>query len=196
MKVCRICNQEKELSEFGKHSQTKDRLRHECKVCRKSESKRYYKENKQDVLAKTSEYYKENKDAHKEIMSKWWKENRQLDKEYRKRYREEKHEHMKALDRVKARKRRAQKRTIMENFTKQQEQTIRNIFCNVCFNCGSSKSLEIDHHYPLNKGFALELSNAVLLCKSCNCSKHDAMPEDFYSEHQLYQLEYILEMLH
>jgi hypothetical protein len=38
MKKCRLCKEEKETSAFGYHSSTKDKLRHECKLCRKKES--------------------------------------------------------------------------------------------------------------------------------------------------------------
>ncbi len=58
-----------------------------------------------------------------------------------------------------------------------------------CFNCGDKKSLEFDHHYPLSLGNPLTLSNAVLLCKSCNSSKSNKLPESFYSPEQLTDLQ-------
>ena len=42
-KVCSKCKVEKDLTEFGKYSASKDGLRHECKPCRKS----YYQNNKE-----------------------------------------------------------------------------------------------------------------------------------------------------
>lgn len=64
----------------------------------------------------------------------------------------------------------------------------RNKFNNSCFNCGSIDNLELDHNFPLSKGFPLILENAVILCKSCNSSKKDSLPEEFYSEKKLSEL--------
>jgi 5-methylcytosine-specific restriction endonuclease McrA len=58
-------------------------------------------------------------------------------------------------------------------------------FNHKCFNCGNTERLEIDHHYPLSMGFGLTEDNAVLLCRSCNASKGNRMPEDFYPEEKL-----------
>jgi 5-methylcytosine-specific restriction endonuclease McrA len=93
------------------------------------------------------------------------------------------------------RKRRDLKKKLDYMYSVREEIVTRSIFCHVCFNCGSKENLEIDHHIPLSSGCGLSLSNAVLLCNSCNCSKHDRMPKDFYSPFQLYQLDYILELV-
>jgi len=66
------------------------------------------------------------------------------------------------------------------------------LFGHKCFNCGSEKRLEIDHHYPLSEGHGLSIKNAVLLCKSCNASKGSKMPKEFYSEQQLQELDHLL----
>ena len=62
----------------------------------------------------------------------------------------------------------------------------------VCFNCGSRDRLELDHHKPLSAGYGLTLNNCVRLCKRCNTSKCDKMPEEFYSKEQLAVLDCIL----
>ncbi len=54
------------------------------------------------------------------------------------------------------------------------------------------KKCNCNNHYPLSKGFALDKENAVLFCKSCNTSKADKLPEEFYSSSELTQLEWIL----
>ena len=58
-------------------------------------------------------------------------------------------------------------------------------FDNKCFKCGKTEKLCLDHHYPLSKGYGLNIENAVILCKSCNSTKHDALPEKFYSIDEL-----------
>jgi 5-methylcytosine-specific restriction endonuclease McrA len=71
-------------------------------------------------------------------------------------------------------------------------ETIYRIFDSQCFNCRSMNNLHIDHHRPLSKGFGLSIQNATLLCGSCNSSKGDKSPEEFYTADQLKQLALIL----
>ena len=69
---------------------------------------------------------------------------------------------------------------------------IRTVYLNFNFNCyicKTNKDLSIDHHYPLSKGFALTINNAVLLCRSCNSKKGKHFPEYFYSPEQLTDLQ-------
>lgn len=66
---------------------------------------------------------------------------------------------------------------------------IKNKFNYKCFKCGSIDKLALDHHYPLHMGYPLSENNTVLLCKSCNSSKSNKLPEDFYSREQLKELE-------
>lgn len=84
-----------------------------------------------------------------------------------------------------ARKRREQKKLIESGFSFQDAMTVKAQFDHKCFNCDSTKDLAIDHHYPLQLGFSLAITNAVLLCRSCNSAKHCKMPEEFYSTEQL-----------
>lgn len=42
-----------------------------------------------------------------------------------------------------------------------------------CAMCGSTENLSIDHDVPVSKGGSNELSNLVILCKSCNSRKHN-----------------------
>ncbi|MBZ4683083.1 MAG: hypothetical protein PWP46_1713 [Fusobacteriaceae bacterium] len=75
-----------------------------------------------------------------------------------------------------------------KNFTKNDKEYIFHIFDNKCFNCGSKKNLEIDHHYPISKGYPLKYKNrynAVLLCQNCNNKKSNILPENFYSKSQI-----------
>ena len=44
-----------------------------------------------------------------------------------------------------------------------------------CVVCSSTENLSIDHVRPFSKGFGLKPGNAVVLCKSCNSTKHDKM---------------------
>ena len=88
--------------------------------------------------------------------------------------------------------RRDLKQRLDHNYTFQDERLTKLVFSDLCFNCNSSNLLEIDHHYPLSHGFGLSVSNAVLLCRSCNASKNNRLPEDFYTADQIYVVNYLL----
>ena len=90
------------------------------------------------------------------------------------------------------RERRAREAKVNEEYSPSDESFTRNLFHNQCANCGSIHDLCIDHHYPLSKGHALSRGNAVILCRSCNSSKWDKPPEEFYSKERLCIIERIL----
>ena len=73
MKICRICKDEKELSEFHKKKGTKDGHRNECKECVKELSKKYkdpikqseydkkrYQEKREEILERKKQYHIDN----------------------------------------------------------------------------------------------------------------------------------------
>ncbi len=78
------------------------------------------------------------------------------------------------------RRRRAKKLGVNENYSSNDRRITMNEFNHHCFNCNNKKELCVDHHRPLNDGNPLTLSNAVVLCKSCNSSKSTKSPEIFY----------------
>jgi len=85
--------------------------------------------------------------------------------------------------------RRACKVAVGESFSVEEEQFIRECWGDRCAVCGKSneeekaenrKSLAIDHWLPLSRGHALTLSNAVLMCESCNSKKGTKLPSEIY----------------
>lgn len=60
-----------------------------------------------------------------------------------------------------------------------------------CFNCGKSimspKEMDLDHTMPLAYLYPLD-ETATCLCSTCNSSKSDLFPIDFYNEEQLVKL--------
>jgi 5-methylcytosine-specific restriction endonuclease McrA len=90
-----------------------------------------------------------------------------------------------ACHRVKQRNRREVKMLLDGNYSIADEQYTRDLFDHKCFKCSGESNLSIDHHYPLSAGFGLSQENAVLLCRSCNSSKNNRLPEDFYSNDEL-----------
>lgn len=62
MKICKICNETKELTEFHKSASTRDRLDSRCKSCKKVSRRKSYLDNKEETLRQCKEYYEENKE--------------------------------------------------------------------------------------------------------------------------------------
>lgn len=125
-----------------------------------------------------------NKEKVNEIMREWRQKNKEKVKASIKRWRENNKDKIKIRDI----RRRQHKKNIYEKIDKNLSQLVFNKFKNQCFRCNSNKDLCIDHHYPLVKGFALAINNAVLLCRSCNSKKAAKLPESFYSPEQLTDL--------
>lgn len=56
------------------------------------------------------------------------------------------------------------------------------VFQPECVICGSVEDLATDHVYPLSRGFGLYPGNVVKLCKSCNSTKSNKMPDNLPKE--------------
>ena len=123
------------------------------------------------------------------VYSKDW---RRKNPGYKEQWRKNNYVHYLAQARKHTRTRLQRKLNINEIYTEQDERFTINLFSDRCICFGSTNRLEIDHHYPLSKGLGLARDNAVLLCKTCNISKHDKMPEDFYTPSKLKDIEYLL----
>ena len=207
MKTCTKCKVRKGLEEFDKDKTRIDGIFYWCKSCQKERASKYYKKNKDKVNAKNKEWQA----AHKEEMKSYNQkpEVKARTKAYhqtpevkakQKAYQRtpEAKAKMKAYHqspRGKAalkrawRKRRAKKLLLKENFTAQQETFVIKSFNNECYNCKSTERLHVDHHNPLSKGNPLTISNAAILCKSCNSSKNNKDPIDFYSWEKWIEVE-------
>jgi len=82
-------------------------------------------------------------------------------------------------------RRREIKAKVESGFTAKEKQVTLLVFGNRCFNCETAEKITLDHHKPLSAGYALTLNNCVPLCGSCNSSKHNKPPEDFYNSKQI-----------
>jgi 5-methylcytosine-specific restriction endonuclease McrA len=90
-----------------------------------------------------------------------------------------------AVQRAAQRRRRARKKAVGENYTAADERITFTIFGRMCFKCGSTEKLGIDHFYCLNEGHPLTITNAVPLCSRCNSTKETDNPEDFYTKREI-----------
>ena len=97
-KICSRCLLEKEISDFGARKKSKDGLHGVCKICRNSDTKKwrmkkvyteeeiklqkdisrkYYVDNKVDILRKSKEFRDKNKDYVRNYKKKYYAENRE-----------------------------------------------------------------------------------------------------------------------
>lgn len=73
-KICRYCQQEKELEAFVKCPKCKDGYNYRCKECTKESKKDYYKENKD----KYQKYYEETKEERLIYQKDYWNKNPEI----------------------------------------------------------------------------------------------------------------------
>lgn len=81
------------------------------------------------------------------------------------------------------------KKSVNENYSKEDRVITLKAFGYKCYKCGSKNNLQIDHHRPLSKGFPLTLDNAVVLCGPCNRKKLAKSPEKFYGKRRCDRLD-------
>ena len=166
-------------------SQKKQYIKNQQK--RTERQRNFYHANKEECAIKHKEWELQNKEHLSEYFKEYYSD--ETVKNRKKRWRAEnkdklhqyylKHyNHKICLDR----KRRARKNKVSENYTKEDEQYTRSLFFNKCAICGSLECLTIDHWYPLSLGHPLTRKNAVLMCRSCNSTKHDNMPLNIYDK--------------
>lgn len=65
MKLCPTCNIEKDESEFGKNSSTKDGLFYQCKECKREYDRKHYNKNREHILQTKREQYHNNIEHYK-----------------------------------------------------------------------------------------------------------------------------------
>ena len=184
-KQCTTCNTSKPISEFSKLKAGKYGVGSWCKACMKAYRKQYYSQNRESILEKQKAYDDENREA----IAEYRKEHKEEISEYNRKWEKENKDKRKAL----SRKRRARMSEVKESYTPEMERFTSVFFGNKCYNCCSTENLTHDHHLPLSRGHALAPGNAVLLCKSCNSSKHNKLPKNFYSKEQLKEITLLLE---
>jgi 5-methylcytosine-specific restriction endonuclease McrA len=195
-KICAKCKEEKPTSEFGT---IRGKINRHCKSCGRVYGKKSYSNNKQSRSKSSKKWQAKNPNYEKEYArknlevtnkknKKWRSKNPDYDADYRKENKEEiklRNEKWKQNNPLKvleiARRRRAKKLEVNEQYSEEDNVITNKEFNYKCYNCKSNEDLTIDHHYPLSKGYPLTLTNAVVLCRSCNSSKGNKDPKDFYS---------------
>lgn len=199
MKICIRCHKEKTIKHFKFRTDT-GKFRNTCNECYLDWRRIYQKVNKDILQDKSKQYYKINKKRILKRVKTYKIKNKKNISEYNKIYYDANKKNINDLHKFyyinnkektkeRSRRRRAKLKSITEHYTHEDKLITQKIFDNKCFNCNSKERLCIDHHQCLNKGNPLTITNAVLLCKSCNSSKHTKSPKDFYTKSQIRKLK-------
>jgi gas vesicle protein len=80
-KICSKCKIEKSIDQFYKGND-KSGLYYKCKKCKKEDYKKYYQENKEEILEQSKKYNQENKEEISEQSKKYYQENKEDYKKY------------------------------------------------------------------------------------------------------------------
>lgn len=201
--ICRDNNDGRQI--YCKKCRLEYRKRHKKEKAKYD--KKYNKQNREKIIKAKKIYY----NAHKEIFSQYCKKNyikkRNIKLQYQKQYARKHKKHISIyqkqyridnkdekikrdrayhkahseIGQASTMKRRAIKKNIKEFFSTKHRKAVFTAFKFKCFNCNSINNLALDHFYPLSKGHAASLKNAIVLCKSCNSSKHNKSPKRFFS---------------
>lgn len=198
MRTCKSCKEEKELEKFPTTKSRNGKIyrQHTCYACKRVKYKEVFNRYAMDAYYKDPEqankkraYYRAlNKDINRLYNLNYYNSNKDKINITRKKYlsiNKDKHK-------IWVTTRRDRKNNVYNDYNKNDYYNTKLLFSNMCFKCKNTKNLTLDHHYPLSYGFGLTTENCVILCKSCNSKKGTKMPNVFYTEHELYQIELIL----
>jgi len=221
MKTCFKCNQTFPLSGFLKDSSKKDGLRGECTICRRAYKAQWRRDNPlsfQNSITKVRDRIKEAKRPLREAREKAIQARKET-KEKEKATKQELNKTHKLckscnqwLDRIKGFNKDVSKShgrasccrlcrastTIRtrgkrvereEDITPEKVWEAYRLFRFKCYKCHSTNDLSLDHH---DAKYKLTSSNAVVLCKACNSSKHNKPANVFYNNQELRVLRILL----
>jgi len=89
-KVCKKCNNEKDINQFPKNKKEKDGYFIYCKSCEKERRDKYNNENREKVNERSRTWRKNNPEKYKQIIEKYLEKNPNMESKYRTRkYRED-----------------------------------------------------------------------------------------------------------
>jgi 5-methylcytosine-specific restriction endonuclease McrA len=169
MKRCPKCDINKQLSEFGKHKQTKDGLKNYCRKCNNASAKAYQDSNREKVRKTNREYSRNNKDANKARSKAWYESNKDKALENSKKWQQENRDKTNNYKLANRHKRRAMiKESGVYLVTGRDLSKIRR---QSCVYCGSKDDITIEHIIPITRGGTHSIGNLTSACRSCNFSK-------------------------
>lgn len=156
-----------------------------CVTCSNQASQRGYRKNRDSVIARTSLWGKLNRESRKRSARKYLQTQNGKEK-----------------TRHKQRMRKALKRsTVNTKISVEETFQRKSVFGFKCAYCGRTATpdkLQMDHFISLKRGGSHVLSNLVPACNSCNPSKYDHDPLEWYRKQTFFSLKrwrFILKVL-
>lgn len=191
-KICSKCKVEKTFDMFSKRTTSKDGYRSQCKQCEKEyqqinknkikEYQKLYRQDNSEIIKEKSKIYFKKRYAKDkmnmiEYSKKYYNENKDKKAEYYKKY-------IRTMNGKSSKKNSFHKRrTILKKGDVSNSELLKlEINAKVCYWCGISfrnTKVHIDHYIPLSKGGEHTISNLVVSCQKCNCSKQAKDPVKF-----------------
>ena len=144
--------------------------------------KQYHIDNKEKNIKKSKQYAKDNAEKIAEHKSQYYRDNREKTIAYCLQYAKDNPEKY----RLRSQQRKALKKLLPCTFTLEQWKSVKKYFNSNCCYCGKELPLQQEHFIPVTSGGAYSESNIIPACKTCNCSKHDKLFEDWYPKYRYY----------
>lgn len=206
MKICSRCGISKALEQFSINRRNKtDGRQPKCKACNaiyqvansereKTRAAKWYRDNHKTALERRAElrtrpeakikkakqdkeYALANKDRIKIIWKNHYAKNKQRVLERSKLWIKNNPERAKLLYRIRSQKRRAAFRKVFRDLTLEEASDI--IQKGVCYYCGNSGQMTLDHVVPISKGGPHTKTNIVPACSTCNSSKGSKLLDEW-----------------
>lgn len=98
MKICKVCQKEKELSEYYTNKNNKDGYLNKCKSCQSEECIAKYKENPEKFKRKSKKYREENIEVVKSSVQHYYQTNKENIDLYRKEWRDNNKDYIKVYN--------------------------------------------------------------------------------------------------
>lgn len=153
-KVCTKCGVVKPISDFYKDKTRKFGVYPACKTCSNVYKKTWRDKNRERINLTTKIYRENNSEKVKAANKKWNSFNKEKLCNYQ-------------LER------RVQKK--QNGVFQVSDKELFSLYRSKCFYCDQSKSVEIDHIIPINRGGRHSIGNLVAACRKCNASKNNKL---------------------
>jgi 5-methylcytosine-specific restriction endonuclease McrA len=194
-KVCSVCKEEKNLSEYYKKPGGKFGLNARCKPCHTEATMTWAKENTEATMAIRKRYNSVHKEKIADSWSEYYDKNKKKISEKKHIYRasnvEKRAEYQKNWNKQNPekgveyahRRRLRQLDGDIRQFTNKDWEYLLRMFRNSCAYCGSKGKLTKDHVVPVSRGGRHSVGNIVPACGPCNFSKHDRLIIEWRTAH-------------
>lgn len=157
MKTCRMCGEEKSVTSFSPHSETRDGYAPICRPCNSARTLKRYYEQRDYILDRMKKERVTNHDRRLAIERKSRAKNKEKNRP------------------AKNARQRIRNKVLQGNTYVITNKDLRRIYSSPCVECSSMENQSMDHVIPLSRGGSHGIGNLITLCLPCNLSKHDKL---------------------